>query len=200
VVRVFSRWMRDLIVTAGVGVVVFASTNVDDLFVLLAFFSEPRFRGGQVVAGQYLGIIALTVASLLLSMTALVIPSAYVGLLGLVPLGIGLWKLVRRQSGDNDTATAPRANVLAVAAVTVANGGDNLGVYTPLFATRRPAEIGLLIAVFLLMTALWCAIARGLVRHPAVGAPIRRRGRRLLPWVLIALGAYILVDSGALRW
>ncbi len=59
-----------------------------------------------------------------------------------------------------------RANVLAVTAVTLANGADNLAAYTPLFATRRLWEVGLLTTVFLFMTAL------------------------------MALGLYILVGSG----
>jgi cadmium resistance protein CadD (predicted permease) len=192
--------MRDGLLLVGVGAVVFASTNVDDLFVLLGFFSDPRFRARHVVVGQYIGIAALTVASVVLSLAALVILPGYVGLLGVAPLAIGLAKLVRRRSADGDEWPAsPRANVLAVAAVTVANGGDNLAVYAPLFATRRPWEIGLLAAVFLVMTGLWCGVARSLIRHPTVGPLIRRYGRVLLPWVLIALGAHILVESGAFR-
>jgi cadmium resistance protein CadD (predicted permease) len=119
-----------------------------------------------------------------------VIPPAYVGLLGVVPLAIGLWKLLGHRSASGDEmASSPRASVLAVTAVTVANGGDNLAVYTPLFATRRPWEVGLLVAVFLVMTGLWCGVARYLIRHPTLGPPIRKCGRILLPWILIALGA-----------
>jgi len=39
---------------------VFAATNVDDIFVLLGFFSDSTFRVRQVVLGQFLGIVALT--------------------------------------------------------------------------------------------------------------------------------------------
>jgi cadmium resistance protein CadD (predicted permease) len=192
--------MRDCLVLVGVGAVVFASTNVDDLFVLLGFFSDPRFRVRHVVLGQYLGIATLTAASVALALAALVIPPAYVGLLGVAPLAIGLGKLLRRGATAEEERTAsPQVNVLAVAAVTVANGGDNLAVYAPLFATRRPWEIGMLSVVFLVMTGLWCGAARSLIRHPTLGRPIRTYGRRVLPWVLVALGAYILFASGALR-
>jgi cadmium resistance protein CadD (predicted permease) len=47
-------------------------------------------------------------------------------------------------------------------------------------------------AVFLVMTALWCALAWWLVRHPLAGAAMRRRGHELLPFVLIGLGLVIL--------
>jgi cadmium resistance protein CadD (predicted permease) len=191
--------MGDALLLVGVGTVVFAATNVDDIFVLLGFFADPRFGLRHVVLGQCLGIAALIAASIVFSLVGLVIPPAYVGLLGVVPLALGLWQLFQRKSPVEDEQPAsPRANVLAVAAVTVANGGDNLAVYTPLFATRGPWEIALLAAVFLVMTGLWCVVARYLVHHPMLGQPIRKYGRILMPWVLVALGAYILAESGVL--
>ena len=83
---------------------------------------------------------------------------------------------------------------LTVAGVTLANGGDNLGVYIPLFATA-PQAIGTCVAVFAVMTALWCALGYLMVNNPWIGDRIRRHGHVLLPPVLIALGLYIL--SGA---
>jgi cadmium resistance protein CadD (predicted permease) len=41
------------------GVTLFAATDIDDLFVLVGFFADPKFRAGNVVIGQYLGIGAL---------------------------------------------------------------------------------------------------------------------------------------------
>jgi cadmium resistance protein CadD (predicted permease) len=193
--------MSHILVELALGAVVFASTNVDDLVVLLGFFSDPRFTARQVVTGQIVGIAALTAASLACSIATLALPAAYVGLLGFAPLALGLWKLVQlRRAESADSPSEPsRTNVLAVAAVTIANGGDNIAVYVPLFATRRPWEMALLGGTFLGMTVLWCAIAHRLVHHPALGKPIRRYGQVLLPIVLILLGAIILVESGALR-
>ena len=48
------------------------------------FFADPAFRPRQIVLGQYLGIAALVAASL----AALLVPRAYVGLTGLLPLAI----------------------------------------------------------------------------------------------------------------
>jgi cadmium resistance protein CadD (predicted permease) len=47
--------MRGLWSTTGLAVLLFASTNVDDIFVLIAFFSDRAFRAREVVAGQLLG-------------------------------------------------------------------------------------------------------------------------------------------------
>lgn len=195
----------DLISTLGVAVVVFASTNVDDIFVLMGFYAEPRFRSRDVVAGQTIGIAALFAACVVFSLVSLVIPEAFVGLLGLVPIAIGgkqLFDLRRgRESADEGLQPIPAGGAhvpaFTVAAATIANGGDNIGVYTPLFATRTGCELALIGVVFAAMTALWCAVGHWMVKHRTLGAPIRRYGHRITPFVLIALGVLILHDAGS---
>jgi len=78
---------------ALIAIGVFATTNVDDLLVLAGFFSDKRLVHWQVVAGQVLGIGALVAASLAAALIAFVVSPAYVGLLGIVPLIIGVAKL-----------------------------------------------------------------------------------------------------------
>src|SRR5215469_6121723 len=166
------------------GITLFAATNIDDTFVLLGFFADPKFRAHRVVMGQYLGITTLVAISLAAALIALVIPPAYVGLLGLAPIAIGAKKLIDLWGGrdpgeeelEHHPAGAARGQVLAVVAVTIANGGDNIGVYTPVFAVRSGAETAVIIAVFVLMTAMWCAIAYWLVHHRTIGAPLRKFG------------------------
>ena len=187
--------------TTALAVTVFAATDVDDLFVLLSFFADRKFRTFQVVAGQYLGFATLVAISLVASLVSLVLAPAYVGLLGLFPILMGLKKLYDawRGTGDDeiDVPAAGLGNVLAVAAVTVANGGDNIGIYTPLFATSTRAEIGIIVLVFAVMVAIWLAFAHWLVNHPALGAPIRRYGHWLVPFALMAIGLSILLKAGS---
>ena len=86
---------------------------------------------------------------------------------------------------------------LAVALVTVANGGDNIGVYVPVFATRTGPELAVMIVVFLILVAVWCFAGHHLVNHPRIGKPLRLHARRVTPLVFIALGLFILVKSRA---
>jgi hypothetical protein len=46
----------------GGGVALFTSTNIDDIFLLAAFFADPHLRPRNIVAGQFLGITGLTAA------------------------------------------------------------------------------------------------------------------------------------------
>jgi cadmium resistance protein CadD (predicted permease) len=195
------------VTTGGLAVAVFASTNVDDLLILSLLFADPGLAGWQVVAGQFLGIAALTAASILCAALALVIPEAWIGLLGVLPLALGcrnartaLSRTRAREGADSGGVLQFRlqggqvAGVLAVAGVTIANGGDNLGVYVPLFSSS-PTMIVPSIIAFAVMTGLWCLAAHRLVTSPALGGRIRRVGRRLLPIVLIGLGLWILRKS-----
>jgi cadmium resistance protein CadD (predicted permease) len=198
--------MEHLVSLFGVAVAVFTTTNVDDVFVLLGFFSDPKFTARQVVIGQYCGIATLYCISVVASLVSLIIPTAYIGLLGLAPIVIGLrkiWSLRKgvatseEEPGTQGASFAGRANIAAVAAVTIANGGDNISIYTPLFAARSGYDIAVIGGVFAAMTLVWLMLARWLVYHRMLGAPIRRYGGRVVPVVLIALGLFILYDSGA---
>ncbi|KPF66807.1 hypothetical protein IP84_15005 [beta proteobacterium AAP99] len=198
----------DWLTTLGLAVVVFASTNIDDILLLAAFFSDKALAARNVVLGQFAGIGMLVAASAAAALLAVVVPAGWIALLGLLPLALGLRALLARwrstDDEDDDAPDNPRlerarrggsaAQVVAVAAVTVANGGDNLGIYIPLFATQ-PEHLAFFVVVFAAMTALWCALGYLLVNNRYAGERVQRVAQAALPWVLIGLGLYIL--SGA---
>lgn len=202
--------MSSLVSDIGFGIVVFTSTNIDDIFLLSAFFADPRMRHRSIVVGQYLGIGVLVLGSALTALLALALPDGWVALLGVVPLLLGLRKLLalrtdtagaesvceehRIQDQGHNAKRGLRSQVLAVASVTVANGGDNVGVYVPLFATALDA-IATYALTFVVMTGLWCALGYLLVNNTILGGAIRRYGHAVLPIVLIALGVHILSDA-----
>lgn len=182
---------------------VFASTNIDDLFILVGFFSHKGVSHPQIILGQFLGIGLLVGAGLAVALAAIAISSAYVGLLGIAPILLGLMKLRSafiHLSKKDDPPSEPSKKGLGafvVASVTIASGGDNIGIYAPLFATQNRLQMIQTVAVFGVLTLVWCLIARMLVTHPAVAEPIHRIGPLVMPVVLIALGAFILYSSGA---
>ena len=196
--------------TLLVGIALFASTNIDDIFLTMAFFADPALRPRAIVAGKYAGIAALVAASAAAAACALAVPEEWIALLGLAPFGLGVqrlvtaWRARSRTVTDNDEDAGAKggsflAQAASVAAITAANGGDNLGVYIPVFAQdlgRIPAYA----VIFAVMTAVWCVVGRALVTHRLVAATMRRLAGVLLPWVLIALGLWILKDALPLVW
>jgi cadmium resistance protein CadD (predicted permease) len=119
--------MQQLIALVGLGAIVFASTNIDDIFILIGFFADPKFRPRHIVAGQFLGIGTLVAVSIAAALISLIIPAAYVGLLGLLPIALGLkkaWELWQGQEATEEElkkhSGAGAHNILAVASVTLA--------------------------------------------------------------------------------
>ena len=175
----------------------FVSTNIDDLFLLVGFLSDRSFSRSHIFAGQILGMAAIVAISLAAASVAFAISPAHVGLLGFAPIIIGIGKLLRLGKTEEGQPTA--AGILQVATVTVVNGGDNIAAYTPIFATEGPREMSATLAIFAILTLVWCFAALGLVRHPALGKPLRRYGHVLLPFILIGLGGLILYRSGVVN-
>jgi cadmium resistance protein CadD (predicted permease) len=194
--------LEQLATAIGVASVVFTATNIDDVFILLALFSNPSFRASQIVAGQLSGMAALIALSIVGALLARAIAPGYVvGLLGLVPLALGVIQVFRRDQPVDDSASpAARSSmlrILAVAAITVANGGDNVGVYIPMFATANRIQLTAYAMTMLALTAGLSWLAHALIQHPRLGAPIHRFAATGTPFILIALGLYILIESRA---
>src|SRR5579871_6674431 len=127
----------------GLAVIIFASTNVDDIFVLIGFLADPRFHLRNIAVGQYLGIGILVAVSVMGSLVSVVLAPDYLEWLGLLPILIGLIKLATllRARDDNDArhheaGSGSIGQIASIAVVTIANGGDNIGVYAPLFAVQ----------------------------------------------------------------
>lgn len=187
----------------ALGVTAFAATNLDDALVLLLFFGDRRYRARHVFIGQAAGVGLLVALSLVVALAAVALPARAVGLLGLLPIAIGAKQLLDRRRGrHSETASADvpplRAagwrQAAAVAGVTLANGGDNVGVYVPLFATRPLAETGVILVVFATLLAAWTLGGYYLARHSAVAGRVQQVSGGLMPWVLIGLGIVILVE------
>ncbi|MEV4418145.1 cadmium resistance transporter [Catellatospora sp. NPDC049609] len=192
--------------TVAAALALFAGTNVDDLIVLTVLFLSGRATGRprpwQIWTGQYAGIAALVAASAAVAAGLAVVPDRWVGLLGLVPLALGVTALVRslraRAGGAEPPAVATGA--LAVAGVTIANGADNIAVYTPVFRTVGVTDSLVTIAVFAVLVAVWCLAATWLGSHPRVVGAIERWGHWLVPAVFIVIGLVILAGTPLFPW
>lgn len=187
-------------------VVAFLATNLDDLFVLMIFFAHPDYNDTQIVIGQYIGISSLILISTLAYFFKFFIPSSFIGLLGIFPIIIGLKNLLNlRKREENHDSKDKRENksisrfinssIFSVVVVSFTNGGDNIGVYAPLFATLNINQLYFVILIFLIMIGIWCLISYRLVNNRRLGGRIREYGHLVLPFVLIIIGISILIKS-----
>ncbi|MBD2034323.1 cadmium resistance transporter [Leptolyngbya sp. FACHB-321] len=204
--------MNELLAAITTGLTAFTATNLDDILILLLFFSQVNtvFRRRHVVAGQYLGFAALVVVSLPGFFSGLLLPRPWIGMLGIVPIAIGISRLLQTESEAAETETPPSATpstwltmlspqAYSVAAVTFANGGDNIGIYMPLFANSPWESLIVILSVFFGLVGVWCGAAYQLMKVPAIAEMLTRYGNQLVPYVLIGLGVLILLDSHTLE-
>lgn len=183
----------------------FAGTNADDIVVLtvlnLSSRAVGRPRGWHIWAGQYAGFAVLVGVSLGAATGLRIVPFRWLWLLGLVPLALGLYKLFdairARRSGDT-ASPAVVSGLTGVMGLTIANGGDNISVYTPVFRTSSVRAAVLTIAVFFAGTALYCLAGSRFAANRTVTDVIERWGQWIVPAVFIAIGFYIFGKTGAL--
>ena len=185
----------------------FAVTNFDDIVILSLFFAQGAGQRGsarRVIAGQYLGFTAILAVAIAVSFGASFLPEQALPYLGLLPIALGLrdaWKVWKnRKRGDGGEQAESEQDgpaILKVATTTFANGGDNIGVYVPVFTNVGTSGTIVYCVVFLVLVGVWCAAGRFVATRPVIARPLGRWGHIVLPVVLIAIGLLILIEGGA---
>ncbi|WP_413319464.1 cadmium resistance transporter [Agrococcus sp. 1P02AA] len=185
----------------------FLATNIDDIIILSLFFARGAGERGttaRILIGQYLGFIGILGAAVLVALGAgAFLPPEVIPYFGLIPLALGLWAAWQawRADGDDDDDDAKiegkKVAVWTVAAVTFANGGDNIGVYVPVFLSVGTAAVIAYCVVFLVLVAVLVALAKFVATRRPIAEALERWEHILFPIVLIGLGIFILVSGGA---
>jgi cadmium resistance protein CadD (predicted permease) len=214
--------MTWLISTLVIGISTALATTFDDNLYLTAFFGKVNrtFRPKHIVLGEFVGFTALVLASLPGFFGGLLIPSTWIGLLGLLPIIIGISHLMSREDGGEEVqtvsmnftsgakshrhkkslwATLRDRQTYRVSAVTIANGGNNIGIYVPLFATSNLPSLGVILCVCYVAIGVWCCLSYFMTRNPLMAPLLTRYGRKIFPFVLIWLGFSILMKSESYR-
>jgi cadmium resistance protein CadD (predicted permease) len=184
----------------------FMATNIDDIIVLSLFFARGAGQRGtttRILVGQYLGFAGILGAAVLVTVGAgAFLPSGAIPYFGLIPLALGLWAAWNAWRGDDDDdddakVAGKKIGAWTVAGVTFANGGDNIGVYTPVFLSVDPLAVVAYCIVFLALVAVLVALAKFVATRPPIAEILERWEHILFPIVLIGLGIVILVTGGA---
>jgi cadmium resistance protein CadD (predicted permease) len=194
-----------ILAAALTAVVLFAATNADDIVVLtvlsISSRADGRPRRWHIWAGQYAGFAVLIAVSLAAAAGLTLVPLRWLWLLGLVPLGLGLARLViaiRARRAGQAASPAAVTGLTGVIALTVANGGDNVAAYIPVFRTSGAATVAVIIAVFLAAVGVYCLASTHIATHRAVVRALQRWGQWVIPVVFILIGFYIFYKTGAL--
>ena len=194
----------NVITSAVQAVGLFLVTNIDDIIVLSLFFARgagQRRTTSKIVAGQYLGFGGILLASLAVTFGAgLFLPDGAIPYFGLIPLALGVyaaWQVWSNGDDDNDGVAEKPLSALTVAAITFANGGDNIGVYVPVFLAVGTGAIIAYCVVFLCLVLVLVLVAKFVATRKPIAEVLERWEHILFPLVLIVLGLVILIEGGA---
>ncbi|NMG09399.1 cadmium resistance transporter [Brasilonema sp. UFV-L1] len=215
--------MNWLISTLVIGISAAFATTFDDNLYLTAFFGKVNrtFSPKHIILGEFVGFTVLVFASLPGFFGGLVIPEAWIGLLGLLPIAIGINNLMNREDQEEvvlqtvsvDLASPAKSKrhrkslleilrdpqTYRVSSVTIANGGNNIGIYVPLFASSNLPSLGVILCVCYFTVGLWCFLSYHMTRNPLMAPLLARYGQKIFPFVLIWLGFSILMKSQSYR-
>ena len=131
-------------------------------------------------------------------------PSFSIHYLGFLPIILGTWeflKLIRKSQNYQSEAAVTSEMInsfngaMNVGIATLASSGDSLVVYTSLFADTQYSADLVILFTGIGISVLWVTFAGRLSRHPWISAQLHRWGDYLLPFFLIAVGLFILMDT-----
>lgn len=174
--------------------VTYISTNIDDIFVLMILLAQAG-RKQRLIAGHFLGVGLITLISMVGAFGLQNLPLKYVGILGLVPIALGIKAWFQR---NDQEVEANAMGQLSMAMITLGNGADNVGVYIPLFTGFSGMERICAVLIFTVMTVLWVFLADRLAEFPKIKEMIEQYKAIAIPLVFLALGIFIILDSGLL--
>lgn len=181
-------------------IVVFISTSIDDLVLLILFHSQAttRVQRISILVGQILGIGVLVGISLVGSyLASRMLEGWVIGLLGFIPIILGIRAMLSKEESKEEATRTGRKSLLAtVTLVTIASGGDNLGIYIPWFATLDGAYLGLTMLVFLVFSLIFWSLGYLLANQSHIKTLLSRFSAVLVPVVFLLLGLVILSENG----
>lgn len=171
------------------------------MVILVSVFCANPANARAVRLGFALGSLVLLLASLTILTVSGWIPVRFLGLLGLIPIALGVYEILRPKDDDSDDAAREIPQrytrvVLSATLLMIANGGDTIAVFAPLFAETERAGLPVLILGYVL-TALTLAVLSGHVCvAPRLSEPLNKYGVRVAPYIMIGIGVYILLNTG----
>jgi cadmium resistance protein CadD (predicted permease) len=185
----------------GIAAATFCATNVDDLVLLFGFLANRSFHISNVIVGYAFGTLAILALSWVGALLADLTRPQYVGFLGFVPLCLGLKHFYDRFTPHKSLSDltpvrfSKRSQIATVALADIGHGPDTIVVFSVLLAeTRSVAQLAVSF-VYIILVFVWCAVGFFLLRHPLLREPIQRYGHRFSPYLLIVVGAYIVLGA-----
>ncbi|TNE41078.1 MAG: hypothetical protein EP348_01370 [Alphaproteobacteria bacterium] len=195
--------IEHILLAMGVSFTAFLSTSMDNVVLLVTLSLHRKYGAWTVSAGYFVAVVAMMVISLIVAQGVQLLPEDYIPLVGLVPLSVGLYELyhlIRRKDTAPDFDDAParamrKGTLWTVALIMLTHSWDSIGVLAPLLSDTRPVLVFWMVLAILGAALLLIGLSRLVLAHPAFRDRLTRVAPKALPFLLIAIGLYILLNT-----
>ncbi|WP_029066163.1 cadmium resistance transporter [Labrenzia sp. DG1229] len=173
----------------------YALTNIDGLFAFFAIATSGRYR--QALIGFLLAQLLVVTGAYIAGAGVALVPPHALGYLGLVPLSLGVWEVWRNMSRSGDDAETLKSahSVFSAAMIFLALSADTFILIAAFFAdTAAVLDMHVLLGALIAVAGLVIA-GTLLTRSLGSNRRIQRFFENLSPFVMIAAGIYILLDT-----
>ncbi len=200
--------MIAIILTA---IATFIATGIDEIVVLTILFVHYKESHSvkDIYIGQLISMVVLLSVSLLAVFGIATIPKEWIGLLGFVPLVLGVRVLLTGDTESDDEyeekdlikKTKKYNNlILAVAIIAIASGAEELSIYIPYLASLNTKDLITTLITFILLVPIWCAVCKRLSSVKGIQERIGKFERIIVPIVFIGLGIFVLIENNTLGY
>ena len=173
--------------------VAYVSTNLDNLLLITSAAARVENRHAVIKGFLLSSTLVLGMSAAFVAISGILSPQT-LGLLGLIPLFVGIRILLKLKSEQEQTDLAA-VGFWPVGLALLANSTDTIVVFGPLLAESEPAALFALLTGYILMAGLWMALALRLSERLARANVLGRVARWATPFFMIAIGVYILLDT-----
>jgi cadmium resistance protein CadD (predicted permease) len=194
--------MNSMLAIIPVTAAAYVATNLDNFLLLVALLGRYRQHTANVVAGFFACTLIFALVALWIGMAANFMPVQYLGFLGFVPVAMGVYELIRLRRGSAHAVEAEKEAVnggkkifITTLSSQLANGTDTVVVFSVLFIDSAPSADVLTILTIVAMAFVFACAAVYAVGHAALGQRIDRYAHRVMPFVLIIVGLYVVANT-----
>jgi cadmium resistance protein CadD (predicted permease) len=194
--------MNSMIAIIPIAAGAYAATNLDNFILLVALLARYRNRTSYVVAAYLACVLIFGFVGLWIGKAADIAPVEYLGLLGLVPISIGVVELIQLRRGKTKVTVAKEESddgeqkvFVTTLSSQLGNGADTIVVFGVLFIDSVPSADFLTILTLAAMAVIFVGVGIYAVRHPALCEWIDRYAYRVMPFILIIVGVYIVANT-----
>ena len=195
--------MLEILILFAVVAGAFIGTNLDNLLLLVALHTRYNDHPAIVSAGYATGMVLIGIICLLVGELGDLIPIAYLGLLGIIPITTGCLALVRLFGKANTAETlgssvahaAPGTIFATLLTTQLSNSSDTIITFSVLLAESTDFFDMEIIPTYLAMVVGFAWLARYLVSHQRLSHVLKRYGPYVTPLILILVGVYVLSNT-----